>query len=326
MADKVQAAEPGAPVAMPAVPRRPRTMAAAPSEAGAGASDRTPTASGGTPDAAGSAAAALPRAPAPRLMPGEVRVGPRTDAEALARRFPQQSPQHLALAARLIGSTPLAGFGWAEAQHLGLAAQNRYGEAVQALLDVVSMDVVRKAPLQLSRLLRVLELCAEDFDPPASTVAQWLRKDRPRQTGLHRNELDQLREALRRHAVELQAPIQAVMALRGRLGALFDELMAWGIACEWLADRSDVEELVRGVLLERAQSVVKTAGLVKAQQAQSLATAGQLDGLRDRIQDAVLIALPSWLAQLAKLPETLNETQRFVVRDDLRQIIHQLKP
>jgi hypothetical protein len=257
-------------------------------------------------------------------MPGEVRLGVRIDAGTLARRFPQQAPHHLVAAARVIGSTPLADFGWTEAQHLGLAAQSRYGEAVQALLDVVSMDVVRKAPLQLSRLLRVLELCAEDFDPPASTVAQWLRKDRPRQTELHRREIDQLRDTLRQQAGELQAPIQAVMQVRGRLGALFDELMALGIACEWLADRPEIDEMVRGVLLERAQSVVKTAGLVKGQQAQSLATAAQLDGLRDRIQDAVLIALPSWLAQLAKLPADINETQRFVVRDDLRQIIHQL--
>ncbi len=291
-----------------ASPRRPRTMASAAASPAASSTSSVP-----------------PPSTSPRLMPGEVRIGPRTDTETLARRFPQQSPHHLMLAVGLIGSTPLVGLGWAEAQHLGLATQHRYGETIQALLDLVSMDVVRKAPLQLARLLRVLELCAEDFDPLVGTVAQWLRKDRPRQIDLHRNELDQLREALRQHAVELQAPIQAVMALRGRLGTLFDELMAWGIACEWLADRSDVDELVRGVLLARAQAVVKTAGLVAVQQAQSLATADQLDSLRDRIQDAVLIALPSWLAQLAKLPESLNETQRFVVRDDLRQIIHQLK-
>jgi hypothetical protein len=245
--------------------------------------------------------------------------------QALARTFPQQTEKHLAAASRIIGSVPLAGFGWSEAQKLGFSAQNQYGELVQTLLDAATMDVIRKAPVQLSRLLHILELCAQDFDPPASVVGQWLKKDRPRQFQAHKHELDQLREALKLQMLDLEAPMDKVIGVRSRLGALFDELMAQSIACEWLCTVEQIDEAARTVLLERSQALLKTAGLVKAQQTQSMAVANQLDALRDRIQDAVLLALPSWMAHLAGLPAFLNDSQRFIVRDDLRQIIQRLK-
>lgn len=82
---------------------------------------------------------------------------------------------------------------------------------------------------------------------------------------------------------------------------------------------------MRNALTERALALTKTLALVRQQQEQSTATAMGLDALRDRIHDGVLNALPSWLAHLATLPPELNDTQRYVVRDELAQIIYRLK-
>lgn len=257
-------------------------------------------------------------------MPGQVRAGLKVDAAALSRMFSQHDAQHLEAAARVIGSIPVQDLTWSDAQNLGVAAQQLYGEHVQRLLDVASSDVVRQAPLHLSRLLQILQWCVQDFEPPAGLVGQWLRKDKPRQIERHTAEIAQLRDTLKLQATALEGPMRDVIDVRQRLQALFDELMAWSMACEWLSARGEVEEAVQAVLIDRAQALLKNAGLVQQQHAQCLATAQHIDSLRDRIQDAVLIALPSWLAQIAGLPRSITDTQRFLVRDELLQVIHRL--
>ena len=271
------------------------------------------------------AAPAMPPS-SPRTMPGQVRMGLKVEAQTLARAFAQYEEKHRLAASRIIGSIAIAHLGWNEAQKLGFTAQNQYGALVQALLEAATMDVIRKAPVQLSRLLHILELCAQDFSRPASSVGQWLKKkDKPQQFDIYRDEIDQLRLTLQAQMFDVEQPMDRVMAALGKINALFDDLVAHSIAAEWLADHNEIPEAARSALLDRSRALTKTAALVKAQQSQSLMTVNQLDALRDRIQEAVLIALPSWLAQLASLPASLNESQRFVIRDDLLQIISRLK-
>lgn len=258
-------------------------------------------------------------------MPGQVRVGLKVGVEALAGRFPLQERRVLELTAGVLGGVVLQGLDWSQAQKLGLEAQKEYGAWVQRLLDATSADVLRAAPQHLSRLLGLLQACAEDFSAASGLMGQWLRKDRPRLLALHRKEIEQLRATLAASVDALDAPMGQVMQVRGKLPELFDHLMAASLACEWLAHGEPLDDEVRAVLADRALALARTAALVRQQQAQSMASAESLSALRDRIQDAVLIALPAWLAQLAHQPAELNDTQRFVARDALQQIIDRLK-
>lgn len=257
-------------------------------------------------------------------MRGHIRVGLRVSEANVQAKFVLQPEKIVAQVVRVLGTIVLDDLDWTQAQTVGVDLQREYGTLVQKLLDASSADVTRTAPQHLSRLLTVLQACAEDFNP-TSLVGGWLRKDKPRAVDLYRKEIEQLRGKLNVSMADLDMPVRQIMDVRGKLNHLSDTLMAASLACEWLADTQVLSDEVRSVLVDRTVSLTKTAGLVQQQQAQSLATASQLDALRDRIQDAVLIALPTWLATLAGQTDTLNETQRFVVRDDLRQIIQRLK-
>ncbi|MEJ8856673.1 hypothetical protein WKW79_19010 [Variovorax robiniae] len=331
------------------VPRRPRTMGASPPSAApvpapAGVAEparRAPramasspvqpmptqgmaSAAPATPVPATAAAAAVP-VPTPRPMAGEVRMGLQARPEDLAARFPALNSSQLTLASTMLGSVVAGTFNWSQAQDFGVELQKQYGAIVERLLEVASSNVMRTAPQYLARLLSLLEQCAQDYAPPSTIVGRWLRKDKPRALDLHRNEIDELKKKLSRACDELEQPIAAVITIRGDLAGLAEQLVAASMACEWLMERDWVAEEVRLVLADRALMLTRTAGLVQEQQLQSLASAGNMDALRDRIQEGVLIALPSWLSTMAAVPADSNETQRFVARDDLRQIIDRIK-
>jgi len=260
-------------------------------------------------------------------MPGQLHVGLKVGVQALAERFPLHARPVLDMAAGVLGGVPAQGLDWSQAGRLGLQAQKEYAALVQRLLQAMSADVLRAAPQHLARLLGLLQACAEDFAAAPGLVGQWLRRDRPRALALHRGEIEQLRAALAACVDALDAPTQQVAQVRRRLPGLFDQLMAASVACEWLAQGRGpaLDEDVRGVLAERALALARSAALVRQQQAQSAASAQGLAALRERIQEAVLIALPAWLAQLAAQPAELNDTQRFVARDALGQIIDRLE-
>ena len=262
--------------------------------------------------------------PVPRQMRGQIRKGLKISERDVMARFPVQ-PEHVAAqVVKVLGGILMDDLDWSQAQTLGVDLQREYGLLVQKLLDASSSDVTRTGPQHLSRLLAILQNCADDLNP-TSLLGSWLRKDKTPAVDLYRQEIEHLRGKLNVSMGELDVPVRQIMEVRGKLKHLSEMLTAVSLACEWLADSPSVSEEVRSVLADRMVSLTKTVGLVLQQQAQSLAMAHQLDALRDRIQDAVLIALPTWLATLASQVDELNETQRFVVRDDLRQIIHRLK-
>ena len=262
--------------------------------------------------------------PVPRQMRGQIRRGLKISEREVMARFPLQSEQVAAQVVKVLGGILIDDLDWSQAQTLGVDLQREYGLLVQKLLDASSSDVMRTGPQHLSRLLTILQTCADDFNP-TSLLGGWLRKDKTPAVDLYRQEIEHLRGKLNVSMGDLDVPVRQIMGVRGKLKHLSEMLTAVSLACEWLADNPSVSEEVRSVLADRMISLTKTVGLVHQQQAQSLATANQFDALRDRIQDAVLIALPTWLATLASQVDELNETQRFVVRDDLRQIIHRLK-
>ncbi|MEJ8851957.1 hypothetical protein [Variovorax rhizosphaerae] len=330
------------------VPRRPRTMGAtppstapAPAVVPAGVPEparRAPRAMASSPAPTTATPAAAPPAPLvpaagattpmpmpmPRPMAGEVRKGVQARPEDLAARFPALNKSQLSFASTLLSSVVAGAFDWSQAQDCGVALQKQYGDVVQRLLDVASSKVLRTAPQYLSRLLALLEECAQDYAPPSSIIGRWLRKDKPNALALHRNEIDELKKKLSQACVDLEQPIAEVIAIRGELSALAEQLVAASMACEWLMERDWVAEEVRAVLVDRALVLTRTAALVQEQQLLSLNSASNMDALRDRIQEGVLIALPSWLSTMASVPAD-NETQRFVARDDLRQIIDRIK-
>lgn len=257
-------------------------------------------------------------------MPGKVLLGVRVTSAALAQRFPEQSDTTRTAASAVLATIVPATLGWADAQRIGIGLQQRYGEQVQRLLDAMAADAVRTAPQHLSRLISLLETCAEQLTPPTG-IGQWLRKDKVRPADLHSREIEQLKQRLSRIVAELEPTMAQVMKIRDDMATLAAELLATSLACEWLSDDTSLATEVRSALTERALAVTKTLALVRQQQEQSTATAMGLDALRDRIHDGVLNALPSWLAHLATLPPELNDTQRYVVRDELAQIIYRLK-
>ena len=262
--------------------------------------------------------------PVPRQMRGQIRRGLKISERDVMARFPLQPEQVAAQVVKVLSCILIDDLDWTQAQTLGVDLQREYGQLVQKLLDASSSDVMRTGPQHLSRLLTILQTCADDFNP-TSLLGGWLRKDKTPAVDLYRQEIEHLRSKLNVSMSDLDVPVRQIMGVRGKLKHLSEVLTAVSLACEWLADHPSVSEEVRSVLADRMISLTKTVGLVHQQQAQSLATANQLDALRDRIQDAVLITLPTWLATLASQVDELNETQRFVVRDDLRQIIHRLK-
>lgn len=258
-------------------------------------------------------------------MPGEACFGIDVPLEDLARFFPQHDNGVLVRSAAVVGSVVAASLGWSQAQGLGLAEQKRHGLLVQRLLDAASADVLRSAPQHVARLLAILSMCAQDLDPASRLAGLWRRRTKTGALQLHRQEIEQLKAKLLAAMATLEGPINEAMAIRGELTALAQDLLAASLACEWLSERDEFNVEVRSALLERSLSLRKTVALAHQQALQSTESATRYDALRDRIQDAVLVALPAWLATIAAQPDEPNETQRFVARDELTSIIDRLK-
>ncbi len=258
---------------------------------------------------------------APRVLPGVIRTGIKVTVSELAKQFPQESEAMLAKTVQVLAHISADSLTWSQAQNVGLGPQKEYGELVQRLLDATSEDVTRVAPQHLARLQTILENCAQDFDPQSTS---FFKKARLPAFPSHRNEIDQLRHKLNTCMSELDGPIQRVSEIRDEFHELEFTLLANGLACTWLADNHNLETSVSQVLVDRALSLTKTAGLVRQQTMETQATAVNLDALRDRIQEGVLISLPTWLSKISGQPAS-NDTQRFILRDDLRQIILRLQ-
>lgn len=287
---------------------------------------RAPRAIGNPEGTAPDVAAAAPR-PRPRPIPGRIRRAVGVEPDALAQRFPTADAPTLAAAVAALGTVVVESFDWIQAQRFGMELQKQYAALVQRQLEIASADVLRAAPQHLSRLLGRLEACAAELEPATDLVPQWLRRKRPGALEEHRGEIDRLATRLSASLSDLEWPIAQTIDVRDRLGALAVALVGAGLASEWLAEAPGLAcgDEVREALAERALSLAKTAALARQQQLHALATANDLDALRDRVHEGVLIALPSWLAQLAGRTAAFSETDRFIARDGLDKLIERLR-
>jgi hypothetical protein len=244
------------------------------------------------------------------------------DRSWLAQQYPGYASEVLEQAVIELSTVAPDVFNESDCVKFGLKAQKRYSKSVERLLDLLDSDSLRNAPHHLERLQTLLQDVGEAL---ADGGISWLKRESARQRLERvRGEVDQLRRLLEGCADDLMGARTHLQGLARESGVIEKEATGLMLACEVLANRLG-EDRAR-VLLDRGISLGKTAALLQEQRMQIAASDRDLGVLVARIHDGVLISLPAWMSTVLAAPnDKLNDTQRYLLRDGLAEVINKLE-
>lgn len=321
------AAEPGPATALPtALPTAPPTAlptpigtapATAPSAAPAAVSPLRPTVIGPAP-------AALPAAASPAAatkVHGVERKGLSVDSASLRQRHPASSVVAIDHAAALLAAVVPATHPVLAIETLGRTPQQGVTRLVERVLAIVDDDVGRSSARHVQRLLDLLAGLAELLRPQS---LGWRRKPLRQALADARPELDALRGLLEHGETTLVERRRQLDALDDDARALLDQLNGALVAVAEL--RPVFADARRAQALDaREIDLAKSVALLDGHSLQMQRLAIDLTQLAQRIRDAVLHALPAWLAVAAALPnDSPNDTERFTLMETLQALMHKL--
>lgn len=288
-------------------------------------------------DPAAAAAAILPSAPIPSrpTLPasgpspvtrvrGIERKGLTVEAAALRLRHPQATDAAIDEAVTVLGGVVPHTCTVLTLENLGRSSQEGVARLVDRLLLLVDQQASRGAGRHIERLLELLGELAETLQPASGL--NWRRKPLRRALAEVRPELDTLRIVLEVSEATLRDQQARVAALQHEQQQVLDGLNARLIAIgELRAAFDDARRL--SALDDREAALNKSVALLLGHELQMRRLDADLSQLAERIRDAVLHALPAWLAMAAAAPaETLHDTDRFTLRDALHRVMLSLRP
>jgi len=202
----------------------------------------------------------------------------------------------------------------------GVKVQQSYSIIVDKWLKVLEGDQVRTTGRHVQRLKEVLQTVADSL-----TAGQpWFRRETIQgRFDKVKPEIEQLRQLLRTGEQQLSVANRELTELKLSTQRLIKEATGYMLACEYIIPKLPED---KGRLLnDRGMSLTKTISLLQTQAMKLDQDEQNITALLTNIQDGVLIALPALLSTVATaVQDEKNDTQRFVVRDQLMDVIRKL--
>jgi hypothetical protein len=266
--------------------------------------------------------AAAPPPVAATKVKGVERKGLAVDSAALRLRHPAVTIAAIDHAAALLAAVVPATHPVLAIETLGRAPQEGVTRLVERVLAIADDDVGRSSARHVQRLLELLAELAETLRPAGGLA--WRRKTLRQALAESRPELDSLRGLLEKAETSLVERRRKLDALDDDVRALLDQLNGALVAVAEL--RPVFADARRSQALDaREIDLAKSVALLDSHSLQMQRLGADLTQLAQRIRDAVLHALPAWLAVAAALPnESPNDTERFTLMESLHALMQRL--
>jgi len=254
---------------------------------------------------------------------GVERKGLAIDAAELRARHADATPAAIDLAVALLAGIVPQTCSAAAIEQLGRASQEGVARVVDRVLRIVDEEVPRTAGRHVERMLELLGDIAEVLKPGG---IGWRRRSLRQVLADSRGELDALRAVLERSEASLVDQREKLVAMHGDVQQLLDGLNGVLISLAELrpvfADNRRLQAIDH-----RETDVAKSVALLQTHSLQMQRLEADFTQLAQRIRDAVLHALPAWLSAASSSPnESLNETERFTLMDQLHALMLVLSP
>ena len=267
--------------------------------------------------------------PAPARAPagatkvhGVERQALRVDTAELRLRHPAASVAAIDHAAALLSAVVPATHPVLALETLGRTPQQGVTRLIERVLAITDDDLGRGSARHVQRLLEMLAELADLLRPAGGLP--WRRKTLRQALAEARPELDTLRGLLEQAEAGLAEQRRRLDALDDEARALLDQLHGTLVAVAEL--RPVFTDARRGQALDgREIDLAKSIALLDSHGLQMQRLGTDLGQLAQRIRDAVLHALPAWLAVAAALPhDSPNDTERFTLLESLHALMQRL--
>ncbi|WP_432723432.1 hypothetical protein R0381_001097 [Jeongeupia wiesaeckerbachi] len=253
----------------------------------------------------------------PTLPAGSKTTALNVDLDAVRARFPELDEatlRHFMVAVGQCNRITLERQSWV---HWGAPLQHACADLIETTLELASDPT---QTIALRHLRRLAELLGEVAESAAIEPSLWRRGSPKRALAERREEIDLLRDELRAVLPALTSFEASVADASEATARLQHSIQGWPQAAAWLLDQADYAP----GLLERGQSMLKSLTLLHQQQLQLQALRDQVCAIAAQIQHGVLVDIPTWLSAIAGLPDELNETQRYTLKNQIDRLIDSL--
>jgi hypothetical protein len=253
-------------------------------------------------------------------MPGTIRKGLSPDRAQIVARLSSHGLDVVDDVMTAMSEVSPDVFDMQAALQYGQSVQTRYADSVDRWLAAMQADVVRNTPRHLARLHAILQELADSLEDRPF----FFRQRTPAEMfGSFQGEVDQLRATLNKAYHGLLETQSCLARIEDNTRELRQQALSYMLSCELLADH--VEPVVARHLTDRGIALGKTVNLLQAQMTHIGIDGHNIHALLQQIQEGVLIALPAWItAVLRDGTESMNDTQRYLLRDSLTSVLNQI--
>lgn len=268
--------------------------------------------------------APVPQKPSrPSAIPGRVVKTVDVTYEDLEKKFPTAEPKVIEAARTILCGIVLDSLDAASALSLGCSIQEKYSQLVDTWLALTNKGNATTALRHVARLKSILQEILDELDDTSSwggikslfkkeTLKSRFDKAQP--------EISQLRSLLRSSDVQLTSEINNLKLMRKNAQSLLVQSKAFALACEYLCDL--VGSDLKSIVVDRGLAVSRTATMIVSQDSKFESDEKAVIALIGSIQEVVATEITALITLVASSKE--NDTQRFVIRDKMSDIIRKL--
>lgn len=256
---------------------------------------------------------AVPKRPrTPSFLPGKVIRQFQVSEQELAQLYPSHSAEVRLGAVREVMTAPGPDALASQWVRFGEDAQTAVSTLLQERLALMQGSDVRLIPVLLGQLNKVLLDVLDCFEGG-------LFKSSPQKAWANAEpQVKALEQRMRDAIPALQRLLQEWATLEERTRKEYLRLQSLDVACQWLETKLEQEKL--HVLVARGAAMLGSQRLAQDQLFQLAQETTVFQEQVLLVQDGVLVKLPAVMAQMASMTARLNDTQRLLLSEVLRDL------
>jgi hypothetical protein len=266
--------------------------------------------------------------PKPFVVPGTIRTGIAVDANQLAKLFPGSSPEVIAIATDILSNTILESVTHEQAATWGMKDQKEYSRLVDESLKISTSSVLQSSLHHMDRLQSILNLLADAMlDAPKKGFRFWKSEKSSKELLEHSlDELTQLRQELGAHLPELKVMQSEMQSIGAHLMSLSTRLSAQSTAAHYVADHLEAHDMRGQALSQQSIAMHQLTAHIQSGMVLRQSTLHSIATLVQKIQDTVLVALPSWIEKISLIAQAkvMNDTEQYSMGKELQTLINKL--
>ncbi len=260
------------------------------------------------------------------VIPGVVRKGIEVSLDKLKEKYPLNEIKTLRLVKKILKHTYIDTIDSISASQWGMDKQSKYQDLVDKSLQLLDSRTMQDALQYSSRLQNILKEIAEEFEEDKGIFSIFTKKDPKKKLNSVREELIQLKDMLGNTLPGLRQIQRKLEMSIMDFEKLYDDIMALAVSANFLAEYIDDSSLSSNFLAQEI-SLTKMAATIKEGIVLRKANIQRVDALADKIQETVLVSIPTWIetATLKFRGESITNTTSYKLKQDLKYILRKIE-